>query len=793
MGEFDLPLRQTFNHLGFDHILRLLADEAHSAPVSDRLLSLSPGGDPEVLKTQLQRIEEIWQFDAEGQGIGLQQYEDIAEPLTLLAIKDSTLQPSVLLDVLNTLEQTRVLQSYFQHRIDPDISAWQMVIQQITALSTLEKEIKRVVGPDGIVLDQASPELAKLRRQIEKAAGSVRSRMQGLVKHYNQEGWLNEDRATMKAGRLVLPVLSSYKNQVQGVIQDQSNTGATTFIEPIELIELNNHIKSLKIEEQREIERILKALTARLHPHTIDISANFEALQIIDFHVALARFGKRFDATIPQLVDRDHLKLKSARNPRLMLQREVVPLDLDMPPGVHTLVVTGPNAGGKTVAIKTVGLLSVMANSGIPIPAAEGSLVPVFDEVYTDIGDQQSLVNDLSTFSAHVQAIIAITNEASKGSLVLLDELGTGTDPAEGGALARAVLEELGSIGCKTIATTHLGDLKVYAHETEQVINGAMEFDQAALEPTYRFQSGVPGSSYGFEISKRLGLGSGILKQARDYLGQGRETLENLLRNLEAERQETKALKTTAEELQREMLRKQKQIEKGLAEVKKAEKHAERNAAVQAQDIIRSARKTVEQVIREIREGQASKEVIRSAHDALESMEERVDALAAEEEDDSRELQPVEDSEIRSGVDVLVKILNQAGRIVGEPSAGKVYVDVDGKRMKVPLDWLAQLPEGMEPEEPRDKVVVNVQTESTATYNLDLRGYRAEAAIQELNTFIDQALLSNLSQIQIIHGKGTGVIKKVVHEVLEGHRSVKAFRLGGLDEGGAGATFVELK
>lgn len=792
MSEIERQHQQTFDHLGYDHILHLLADEAHGAPVHARLLKLYPGSDRQELEQRFTRIQELWQFDSDGGSLALSQYDELDDVLQLLAIKDSTLQPQALLDIQNILEQTRVLEAFFQHRIDAESSSWTELVNGITVHKALESDIQRVVGPDAKVLDSASPELSKLRRQIDKAAGSVRSRMQGLVKHYHSEGWLMEEQATMKAGRLVLPVQSSYKNQVSGVIQDQSNTGATTFIEPIELIELNNHIKSLKIEEQREIERILKATTALLHPHASEIERNYEVLQEIDFHVSLARFGKRFDASIPELVDRPQLRLIAARNPRLQLQREVVPLDLDMPPDVHTILVTGPNAGGKTVVLKTVGLLSVMANSGLPIPAEEGSRIPLFDNVYSDIGDQQSLVNDLSTFSAHIQSIIGITRKASAGSLVLLDELGTGTDPSEGGALARAILEKLGEIGCKTIATTHLGDLKVYAHEAEQVINGAMEFDQAALQPTYRFQAGVPGSSYGFEISKRLGLAGDILTQAKDYLGARRESLENLLRNLEAERQETQALRTTAEQLERELSRKQKQIDSGLAKVKKAEKHAERDAAVQAQDIIRTARKTVEQVIREIREGQASRQTIKSARDTMAQLESKVDDMAVEPLPDIPEAGPLEEEDLQSGHDVLVRTLNQVGKIVGEPSGGKVYVDVDGLRMKVPLDWLAQAPES-EQKAPAEKIVVNVQTESKPNYTLDLRGYRAEAAISELRAFIDQALLANMNQLQIIHGKGTGVIKKVVHEVLKEHRAVKTWRLGGLDEGGAGVTFAELK
>jgi len=611
-----------------------------------------------------------------------------------------------------------------------------------------------------------------------------------LVKRYHKDGFLNEDRATMKGGRLVLPVVTSYKHKIEGVIQDQSNTGATTFIEPYEIIELNNHIRSLQIEEQREIERILRDLTAQFYPHAAELVDSYAALLEIDFHLALARFGKEFDASLPELNRKAHLRLLQARNPRLMLKRKVVPLELDMDSDHHTLVITGPNAGGKTVALKTIGLLALMANCGMPIPAAEGSRVPIFDRIYSDIGDQQSLVNDLSTFSAHMQTIIGIVEKASRDSLILLDELGTGTDPAEGGALARSVLEHLGAKGCKTVATTHLGELKVYAHETDHVLNGAMEFDQVALEPTYRFQAGVPGSSYGFEISRRLGLKETILKQAREYLGAGRTTLENLLRTLEAERQETLALKTTAEALQKELSRKQRQIDSGLAKVKKAEKHANRDAARQAQEIIRETRQTVERIVRQIREEQADRETIKEAQVRLDRLETQVDSLA-EEEPAVVDVEPLDPDAVKPGMRVMLTALGQIGIIVGEPGGQRVYVDVDGKRMKVPLDWLGVAPEA--PQEEDATVVVNVNRQQGGSYTLDLRGYRAQAAVDTVQAFLDQAVLSNMPEVRIIHGKGTGVIRKVVHEVLDAHRAVEEFNLGGLDEGGAGVTIAKLK
>ncbi len=357
-----------------------------------------------------------------------------------------------------------------------------------------------------------------------------------------------------------------------------------------------------------------------------------------------------------------------------------------------TLLITGPNAGGKTVALKTIGLLTLMANAGVPIPAAEGSVVPFFDQVFSDIGDQQSLINDLSTFSAHIGTIISILNTATDRSLVLIDELGTGTDPAEGGALARAILETLDKRGVKTIATTHLGDLKVFAHEAEHVMNGAMEFDQQGLKPTYKFQAGVPGSSYGFEISKRLGLSEKILNIARSYIGWTRNSMEKLLRSLESERVGLSELKSDNTHLQRDLKMKQKRIDSALDSLTRAERKADRDAAKKAGQIISDARQTVEKVIRQIRETQAGTESIKEVHETLDDIESRLEHVieAAEE---PLKLEKIPPDEILVGKMVTVLSLDQVGVVLEAPQKGKVLVEVDGKRMRIPVDWLGQGPD----------------------------------------------------------------------------------------------------
>ncbi|MBT4033985.1 MAG: endonuclease MutS2 [Candidatus Marinimicrobia bacterium] len=778
-------------HLGFDDVRQWLADEAAGISVTHQFEKLQPKDNPIDIREQYDRIAAIEALMDINSSFYIRPYDELHEILKLLALDGSTLYPEDLKTVHNILEQSRTLKNIYQNHPEEEISIWDEDFQNITPLLDLEKDILKIVGPDGEVLDNASSTLSSLRRKLRKSGGAVRTRMADLVKKYGESGYLNESQAGIKAGRLVLPVISSYKGQVQGVIQDMSNTGTTTFIEPFEIIELNNQIKTIEIEEQQEVQRILQELTGRLHLHHSTIRQNYKLLEILDYHTALVKFGKTFACTIPTLSEDGSFLLKSARNPRLALQRKVVPLELAMDSQTNTLIITGPNAGGKTVALKTIGLLALMANAGVPVPAAEGSVIPFVDKIFTDIGDQQSLVDDLSTFSAHLSTIISILDQTTSQSLVLLDELGTGTDPAEGAALARSILESLGGAGVKTVATTHLGDLKVFAHEAENVMNGAMEFDQKGLKPTYKFLAGVPGSSYGFEISKRLGLSDDILKSARGYIGWARDSMEKLLRSLEAERATLSGLKSDNTDLQRDLKMKQKRMDTALESVQKAERKADRDAAKKAGQIITDARQTVEQVIKQIKESQAGKENIKEVRGTLDQIEAELEKVI-EETEEPLKLEKLRSEDVTKGLEVTVFSLDQIGVVLEKSIRGKTMVEVDGKRMRVPIEWLGKAPQ-KKATELKSTTVVNVSDRKASTYSLDLRGFRADAAIEELGRFIDQAVLNNLSIMQIIHGKGTGVIKQVVHEVLDKHPAVKTKRLGGLDEGGAGITFVELK
>lgn len=787
------PIETTYIQLGFDRVRELIAKEAHSEPVRQQLLALIPLETISQMTTRLNKIGALWEFWRSSAPFPLRHFEDLSNVLKSLKVDGSLLSIDGFQILRPILEQFRLLNQYFESRITPE-NIWSEWLKSISPQQRLEHAIDRVIAPEGHILDNASPELRKIRNAIQRTEVAVRKQMDTLVAHYSAKGMLTDDRPTIKAGRLVLPVSSNAKRQVKGVIQDQSHTGNTTYVEPLEIIDLNNKIRSLQLDEIREIERILRALTAECHSEVFAIGESYHALLELDFIASIARFGQKRHGSIPVVEEAHGLKLNNARNPLLSDTREVVPLNLNLSKNMHTFVVTGPNAGGKTVALKTVGLMVLLARCGAPVIADDGCQIPWFDAVYSDIGDQQSILNDLSTFSAHMSALVKITENATPESLVLLDELGTGTDPAEGGALARALLNSLTKRGITTIATTHLGELKAFAHETAGVANASMDFDGDRLEPTYRLRQGIPGSSYGLEISRRLGLAQEILDEAKTYIGDKRGSLEELIANLEHRLQEAERAKEETRRLESLMRSRENEIEANLKEIRKAHKTAKRDAAREAQVLIADARKTAEKLIREIREGQADKSTIQDVRVKLQRQTQMLEVLAEEEIPLAEK--PLDRDEVAEGLPVRVVALGQAGTVLGKIGKNdRVLVDFGDKRMQVPLEWLSPLEEKtrVAADEDNGKVVVTMSGDRSYSNTLDMRGMRFEEGETALLRFLDQSILANLSQVDIIHGKGTGALKQLVQDLLKKHKSVKEFHLGGLDEGGAGITLVTLR
>jgi DNA mismatch repair protein MutS2 len=694
-------------------------------------------------------------------------------------------------------------------------------VERITPLRQLEEHVASIIDEDAAIRDDASPELQRLRRQIRAKEEALRTTLDKALRRAVREGHATGEQATLRGGRMVIPVRASAKSKVEGFVHDRSASGQTVYIEPAACLELNNEVRELKSAEQAEIERILRDVTDHVRAETAPIEVNLKVLAQFDLLRAKARLANRLEATVPGLNEEGRIELYDGRNPVLQLhfeasseagerpvpsdehlEREVVPLDLELGNAFRTLVITGPNAGGKTVAMKTVGLFSLMLAYGLPLPAAPHSSFPLFDQIVVDIGDEQSIEDDLSTFSSHIANLRHMLDAAGSHALVLIDEAGTGTDPDQGAALAQAVLERLTAAGACTIATTHHGTLKSYAHEADAVENGSMEFDQATLQPTYRYQEGVPGSSYAFEIAERMGLADALLDRARTLAGTQKTAMEDLITTFE---QRTQALE---EELFRaRTAREQAETEQQRYEEKVQKLESERDtfrqqALEEAERIVDEANARVERTIREIKEAQAASDATQAAREQLEDYKASLDAeheqAAAEPNDASPNGEKKAPAAPPSGASTPIEEGDQVvvddgstAVEVKEIDDGEARVVMGSMHMRVTLDRLTKVG-GPEPARDTQTGGDAKMTALEARPSIDLRGEHVEEARRRVQHFLDDAVAAGLETVEILHGKGTGALRSAIHELLGQRPDIADFRTAPLEEGGTGVTKVDL-
>lgn len=757
---------------------------------------MQPLSDFDLVKQRLGEVTElkdILDFDDPFPITGL---HDITRDLKKSQVAGNFLLPDELARVVQTLEVARKINSYFQDRAEkyPRLS---QVSRQIHAFKPIEKEITRCVDTSSFeIYDNASPNLNRIRRSIVTAEQQIRKKMETMMTNLARKGYLQESLLSVRDGRLVLMIKDEYKNRVQGLVHDQSSTGATLFIEPIETLELNNQIRALKIEERREIEAILKRLTDLIREQLPAIIESVNALAKLDFIYAKARFSQELGGSEPSINQSNHLDLIKGKHPLLILRhdaaRPVIPIDLQIGKNFSTLVISGPNAGGKTVALKTIGLLCLMANSGLHIPADPSSDVPIFTNIFAGIGDQQSIENDLSTFSSHVARLRDIVANVSSSDLVLIDEIGSATDPDEGAALAVAILEKLTKIACITIVSTHLGELKIFAHETSGVENGSMEFNRETLQPTYRFRLGIPGSSYASEIAKRWGLPDEIINRARELVGSKKTKFENLLEDLESRLQKYRSLAEEASIKQTQLDGLIKLYKNKYEEITADEKKLKKKAVEESEQLVQQANKAIEQAIKQIREEQASRTSIKVAHDLVNQQKEKIhrerkhiDKAPAQASHPRKSMKKIAMGDVVHWADYQLN-----GTIISEPdSEGRVLIQTDGMKVKVPMKDLS--PASLK-QEKTSSADIKITFEKRHSNELDIRGFRVEDALIEVDKFLDEAILSGLNEVYIIHGKGTGALKKAVHEFLDRHRRVKSKGFPQWNLGDTGMTVVEL-
>ena len=774
--------------LEFDTILRRVQRYAASEPGRDLLGALHIADSASEITNELSLVSELKMLLEEEGEFPLDGIHPIRPIVQKTAVEGAFLQPRDLLQVGATMRAARIARAFLSRRKEKSLLLWQLV-EPLHADKVLEYNIEQAIDESGGVRASASRELQNIRRAIAEKYEHVRKKLESILKGVSELGFSQEEIITTREGRMVIPVKAEHKNRVHGFIHSASASGATVFIEPSESLELNNEIRSLQFQEQREVDRILKSLTTQVGELRPIVLANLQILARLDALHAKAKYSIEILGVQPVVHETGPIVLHQARHPILMIKhgyQETVPLDLHLGDTFTTLLISGPNAGGKSVTLKCVGLLVLMVQGGLHIPAAAHSVVRVFKKMFVDIGDEQSIENDLSTFSSHLSNLKTIAEEADRDSLVLIDEIGSGTDPSEGGAIAASMLGLLTNKGAYAVATTHHGTLKAFAHDTPGVENGAMEFDQTTLTPTYRFKIGIPGSSYALEMAGRIGFPESFLNDARSRLGHQQTRLDALLAELEGSSQRYRrdlellsSEKARADELV-------KQYEAKIASQAKDLREMKRLAIEEAKEIVDRANALIERSVREIREKSAGKEVVKEIKDEVarfkQEIQEKTDEVAPQE---------IASGLVQLAVGDFVKLKGgiEPGEIKSIAADNKTALVVFGSvKMKVSIADL--LPTKGRSQTPRS--VPMLEKPPVVLKDLDLRGMTGEEAIPLVDKFLDDAILTGLHRVDIIHGKGTGALRKKVTEFLSHHPRVKSFRLGEWNEGGTGATVVEL-
>lgn len=661
----------------------------------------------------------------------------------------------------------------------------------LTAHRSVEEEISRCIISEDEIFDGASPALSRIRRAMRAANERVRERLNAMIRSATYQKYLQEPIITIRNGRFVIPVKQEYRQQVPGLVHDQSDSGATLFIEPTAVVELGNEYKKLLAEESEEVERILTELTAMVEPYADEIYEDLSVLGEIDLVFAKARLSREMSCVCPKLNRTGYIRIVRGRHPLIPRER-VVPIDIWLGREYRSLIITGPNTGGKTVTLKLVGLLSLMAQSGMFIPAAEGSECAVFDEIFADIGDEQSIEQSLSTFSSHMKNIVEILKGADERSLVLLDELGAGTDPIEGAALAMSILTELHARGTVSVCTTHYSEIKAFALTREGMENASMEFDVDKLCPTYRLFIGIPGKSNAFEISRRLGLPAHIIDSARNFLKGEDVKFEDIISSAQSQHRLAEEERALAQEARAELdrLRAEAERERKKLEDERAKQQAK--AREEARRVVADAKREMEKLIVQIRamkgiDRSAADRVIQQARDQVRAEENALSEPLALKKDDAG----VPPKAVKPGDSVRIVSLDQKATVLSPADAkGDVQVQAGILKLSVKLSDLRRI-EDEQPKQGKSKITAAM--DRRVGLELDIRGMLVDEALAVVDRYLDDAFLSGLSEVNIIHGKGTGALRTGVQDYLRRHSRVKSFRIGNYGEGDAGVTVVTLK
>ena len=785
--------------LEYKKIIAQLKREMGSAASAKLADELTPLTSEKIIKEELRSTTEAVDLIVRKGPLPTGGLYDIREAL-LLAKKGGSLTMRQLLEVQNVLGISSEVVAFMHDDALPELKHIGEMVDLIVEFTVLEKEISRCILTEDEMADNASPKLKDIRRSIHQQNQAIKNKLSRIITSSSNKTYLQDAIVTMRDGRYVIPVKQEYRSFFPGMVHDQSKGGATLFIEPQGVVELNNKLRELEVEEQLEIARILAELSSRVAEHYREIRSNLELLTKLDFIMAKGKLSCKMHASEPKIDTDGELRLISARHP-LIEYKKAVPVDIRIGGDYRTLIITGPNTGGKTVSLKTAGLLVMMAQSGLHIPASHASTLPIFGEVFADIGDEQSIEQSLSTFSSHMKNIVSIIDKASYDSLVLVDELGAGTDPTEGAALAIAILERFYDSEALTMATTHYNELKKYALATSGVENAAMEFDVETLTPTYRLLIGVPGKSNAFEISKKLGLSESVIERASEHIKHGDMEFENVISSIEDDKRKAAADRLDAESMRAEIeerLKKLEEKEKAVSE-KRADIIAE--AKRDARELLRETKSAVKDVQKDLRRLQKSGAHTNLNTGALEKSRRKINEaedLVSEKVVKQVNSEPVSADTLKIGDRVKLLTIGQNGTILSLPDEkGNLMINIGALKVKARLQDLMLINEGKD-RKPQAKSSSKYGSllrskSSSVSASINVMGKNLDDALADVEKYLDDVYMAGLDMVSIIHGRGGGILKDGIRQMLKRKKYVDSYGAASYNDGGEGVTIVRMK
>ena len=783
--------------LEYDKIISKLAEAAISEKGKGACRNLAPQTNLDGITKSLDETKEALEFSMKAGSLPLGGIKDITSQMARVAM-GGTLNIQELYHIGEFIYVCRKVVSYarsverreYLKIVDP-------AFERIFVPTELESKITRCIVNEREVADDATARLSEIRRGIKTSSGRINDALNAIIHSAAYRNMLQDNVITIRSGRFCVPIKQEYRTSFPGMIHDMSGSGATVFIEPMSVVELNNKIKQLEVEEKEEIERILVMLSNDVAEHSGVLSENLETLTYLDFIFAKARLALDQNATYPEFNNEGIINIKKGRHPLLVVEK-VVPTDIYLGEAFTTLLITGPNTGGKTVALKTLGLFTLMGAAGLFIPASSGSCLAVFDNVFADIGDEQSIEQSLSTFSGHMTNIVSILSDITFNSLVLFDELGAGTDPTEGAALAISIIRYLMDRGIRCAVTTHYSELKIFALSTEMVENAAVEFDVETLRPTYRLLIGVPGKSNAFAISRRLGLSDVIIESAKEVLTSENIRFEDVITDLEISKKQVEIEEERAAQYRKEAERLKEELAKQKGRIEKSREKVMEDAKKEAKVLVANAKKEADEIVKQMqklyqegidfKEAEAlRKKLAESLADLDEGLAEKVNIKAA--------VRPI-DRPLEAGDAVYINSFGQLATVI-DVKGNEVRVSMGLMETKVKISDLSLSGNGRKTEVKTPVVAQTSSVKSSKSLNIssriDLRGQMVEEALEKLNKYLDDAYLSGLGKAEIIHGKGTGALRAAVQKHLKGHPHIKNFRIGEFGEGDSGITIIELR